>query len=131
MRGFGYVKIELRITDCPEIDITKIGTKEHTLQNTAAVTQRLGEEGMRCYECHAHACDTCENFELSEIPCFICETLKCKTCKGMAGMGNFDMPPFCSSCEDCMDCSGCGKLDLYVSNYPKEKQRLKTLLTRT
>ena len=92
MRGFGYVKIELRITDCPEIDITKIGTKEHTLQNTAAVTQRLGEEGMRCYECHAHACDTCENFELSEIPCFICETLKCKTCKGMAGIGNFDMP---------------------------------------
>ena len=62
---------------------------------------------------------------------FICETLKCKTCKGMAGMGNFDMPSFCSSCEDCMDCSDAESLICPSLDYPKEKQRLKTLLTRT
>lgn len=110
-RGFGYVNLELQLSDRPDIDFSKITEKKQELVPETYHKNHQEELG----------------FGADESPCSRCEGFECKTCKFAIGRGREDMPPFCDYCGDYDFCDSCKKLAKYLDNYPEERKSFEYL----
>ncbi|HUU88972.1 MAG TPA: hypothetical protein VMX17_14650 [Candidatus Glassbacteria bacterium] len=133
--GFGYVKVEMYLIGCPDMDLSKITEKKQELMlETNAEDERRQQlnfdtDESPCYECVSHDCDRCEFFDMNNIPCVHCDNFRCKTCKFTIGKDIAEMLPFCDFCEHDEFCNSCLKLDRYLRNYPEDKKQFEYLLT--
>ena len=125
--GLGYVKVELRLVDCPDIDFSKITEKErkYATERSSSVQHRedlgYGLNDTPCDECSTHDCEHCHLLDITSIPCNKCNSFKCKSCD-FAIAGDFrEMLPFCEFCED-NSCELCMRLEQYLKNYPEDKK---------
>lgn len=133
--GFGYVKVEMYLIGCPDIDLSKITEKKHEfIPETYRRDERrqqlnFGTEESPCYECVSHDCNNCEFFDINNIPCADCDNFKCKTCKFAVGRDVGEILAFCDFCEHDEFCNSCLKLAEYLRNYPEDKKHFEYLLT--
>lgn len=104
--GFGYVKVELQLSDCPDIDISKISERKQEFIPETYHKNHQRELG----------------FGADEFPCNRCDSFECKSCKFAIGRGRENMPPFCDYCGDYDFCNSCEKLAKYLDNYPEERK---------
>ncbi len=127
--GFGYVKIVIRITDCPDIDLGKIETKKSFISYSKQTEQRLLDfKEFPCDRCDSFDCDNCENFDKAFILCDECSTYDCKDCKTSMKVRSEHLP-FCEYCENPV-CHTCEKLAMYLKKYPEEQRNYNFLLSR-
>jgi len=125
--GFGYVRVELHLINCPEIDLSKI-TEKALLSDVY-----LREENQRqfdfkpgespCDKCVTHDCENCGYFDPAYFPCDNCSSFKCKECQHIRGMDISEVLPFCDFCEDYQCCQECVKLMRYLENYPQDRKQ--------
>ncbi len=131
-KGFGYVKVELRLVDCPDMDISRITEKElfSPMFSAKERHKELGfkDEMLPCDRCVTQDCQNCAHFYTGFFPCDSCIGFKCKECQQTRGIDISTTLPFCDFCEDCESCSSCGKLGKFLENYPEEKKRFEHLL---
>jgi len=62
--GFGYAKVELRLTESPDIDLSKISEKKHELFSMTPAEKEYQdklelEEDLPCERCTTFDCDSC------------------------------------------------------------------------
>jgi len=63
--GFGYIKVELRLTGCPDIDLSKIAEKKQEFFSVVQTQEEhqehmvFDEENLPCDRCATFDCDTC------------------------------------------------------------------------
>lgn len=110
-KGFGYLDVELRLTNCPDVDISKITEKKQEfLQET----------------CHR---DRQQELDLGidEFPCYRCDNFRCKTCNVAMRGKDGELLPFCEFCEDYEPCNLCPKLAMYLDNYPEDRKHFEYL----
>lgn len=130
-KGFGYVKVELRVTGCPDIDLSKISEKAFLSSVfKEEVQQQLDfkHAELPCDKCLQHDCQNCGYYGLVQFPCEHCSTYKCKECNLTRGMDISEVLPFCDLCEDYGFCSECPKLFQYLENYPQDRKHFEHLL---
>lgn len=125
--GFGYLKLELRLVDLPEIDLSEITEKprrDETLSHRDQEKQLdfIGDFPS-CETCTALDCENCPLIDLTSFPCEACKSFKCKSCKLSVVKDIDEILPFCSFCEDSF-CNSCERLDAYLKNYPEDKLKL-------
>ena len=123
--GFGYIKVELRLINLPDIELSKITEKAALDREAAFSLERqkelsFNQDESPCTKCTTHDCGSCKILDTGQLPCDSCTSLKCKECQFTFG-GSIDMFPFCSFCED-ESCSMCAKLISYLDNYPEERK---------
>lgn len=126
--GFGYAKVELRLVNLPEMELSKITEKPFLETYTPGERQKelnFNRSASPCEKCTTRDCGSCKFTDVAEIPCDNCTSLKCRECQFSLG-GTVDMLPFCSFCEDGM-CSTCTRLGRYLSNYPEEEKNFEYL----
>lgn len=133
--GFGYVKVELQLTECPELDLSKI-----TRQGQENITETFhrdyhqdldfGRDDGPCNRCANHDCDNCQVLDPELIPCDRCESLKCRTCRFAIARNITEVLPFCEFCEDYDSCSSCPKLVKYLENHPEDEKNFEYLYAR-
>ena len=123
--GLGYVKIELHLVNCPDIDLSKI-RESSTIESSSLIRDRgqidSGLADYPCDECVTHDCERCQLLDASAIPCDRCRSFKCKTCHLTAGRNIEGVIPFCDFCGDIDECDSCEGLAQYLANYPEEKK---------
>ena len=133
--GFGYVKIELHLTDCPSMDISRITEKEtfSSLSSRLETQKELDfkKEKLPCEKCVDQDCKNCTHSYLGGFPCDRCVSFKCQDCPQTRGMDISEVLPFCEFCENYEPCSYCEKLASYLANYPEEKKRFEYLLANS
>ena len=115
--GFGYVKIELKIVDLPEIDLSKISEKAKEMIPEASFG--FGEDEYSCADCQTGDCENCQLLYMPYAACESCETFKCKSCKIVSGLDTRDVLPFCELCNFADNCASCEKMRKYLENYPE------------
>lgn len=128
--GFGYVKVELRLVDCPEMDLSKITEKSivsSILDHKETQRELATEERLPCNRCLEQDCQNCAHFYMGQFPCDTCVGFRCKDCHYTRGADISEVLPFCDFCEDCESCSFCEKLEKFLENYPEEKKRFSHL----
>jgi hypothetical protein len=69
--GFGYIRVELRLTGCPDIDLTKITEKR---QELFSAVQAQGERQQDL------------DFDDENLPCERCATFDCQNCQYVDGV---------------------------------------------
>jgi len=127
-KGFGYVKVELRLTGCPEIDLSKI--TEKTVFTPPEDPQKhldFKADRLPCDRCVTLDCQNCAHFYTGQFPCDNCLSFKCKECQHTRGMDISEVLPFCDLCEDGL-CPSCDKLARYLENYPQDKNNFSHLI---
>lgn len=132
--GFGYVKVELQLIECPEIELSKITERKDEfmpeIYHRENHQQQLDfETAVPCDKCASHKCDNCQVLNTGYIPCDRCESLKCKECRFAIARDIGEILPFCEFCEDYDFCSSCSKLAKYLENYPEDRQNFEYLFT--
>ena len=110
-KAFGYVKVELCLIECPDMDFSKITEKKQDLLPDTRHENKQRELDLG----------------LDEFPCYRCDNFRCKTCNVAMRVDDGEMLPFCEFCEDYDSCSSCSKLAIYLKNYPEDKERLEYL----
>src|SRR3990170_550084 len=123
--GFGYVRVELNLVGCPELDLSKI--KEKGQEFLSELYPRdyhpdldFGIDDGPCNRCATHDCENCQVLDAEHIPCDRCESLKCRTCRFAIAQEIAGVLPFCEFCEDYETCSSCPKLVKYLENHPED-----------
>jgi len=133
-KGFGYVKVNLRLIDCPDMDISQITEKTvlSPLSSRVETQEDLDfrEDKMPCYGCLEQDCQNCAHFYMGQFPCDRCVGFKCKDCQYTRDVNISEVLPFCDFCEDYESCSSCEKLAKYLENYPEEKKQFGYLLAK-
>lgn len=131
--AFGYVKVELCLIGCPDIELSKITEKrQESILDTSSGNDRqhkldFENEMSPCDRCVSGDCENCEFFGDAYLACNDCDSFTCKTCKFVVGRDAEAMLPFCDFCEDMESCSSCGKLAKYLNNYPEDKKQFEYL----
>lgn len=128
--GFGYTKVELRLINFPDIELSKIAEKPVLAYEISTLAEKQKELSFNhaespCEKCTTYDCGSCKFLNTNELPCDNCTSLKCKECQFTFG-GAVEMLPFCNFCEDEM-CSTCTRLSRYLDNYPEEKKNFEYL----
>lgn len=130
--GFGYVKVNLRLVDCPDMDISQITGKsilDSTQDHNEVQRELADKEGLPCDRCLEQDCQNCVHFYMGQFSCDICVGFRCKDCHCTRGLDISEVLPFCDFCENSEPCSSCGKLKKFLENYPEERKRFSHLLT--
>ena len=129
--GFGYVKVELHLIGCPDMDFSKITEKRQEFmpdcRNEHHQQLNFGIDDSPCIACVTHDCENCEFLDMTHIPCESCDNFKCKTCRFAIGRDCEEMLPFCDFCEDEGLCGSCSKLAKYLENYPEDRKHFEYL----
>ncbi|MDP3052423.1 MAG: Mov34/MPN/PAD-1 family protein [bacterium] len=120
--GFGYVRVELRLVDLPDVELSKITERPIIEAYIPAETQ----DESPCEKCATGDCGNCKLTDVARLPCDNCVSLKCKECQ-FTFADTVDMFPFCSLCEDGL-CNQCDRLAKYLENYPDDKKCFEHLL---
>lgn len=124
-RGFGYVKISLKLIELPAIDLSKIS--ERTKEFIPQAYSKLQENESPCENCQTNGdCNNCEDLDMPYLACQNCNTFKCKSCKATAGLDIRGVLPFCEFCNGADTCVSCEKIAKYMENYPEERGHLQT-----
>jgi hypothetical protein len=128
-KGFGYLRVELRLTGCPDLDLSRITEKTvlSPLSSREETPKEIGFETDRlpCDNCVNQDCQNCAHFYMGQFPCDNCVSFKCKDCQHTRGLDVSEVLPFCDFCEDDESCPDCGKLAGYLENYPEDKERFR------
>lgn len=130
--GFGYVKVELHLIGCPEIELSKI--TEKALFSPASLREEVQKEldfkadKLPCDRCTTQDCQNCAHFFAGQFPCNNCISFKCKDCKYTSNMDISEVLPFCDFCEDYGLCPDCDKLAKYMENYPQDREQFEHLI---
>jgi len=130
--GFGYLKVELHLTGCPEISLAKISDKIalHSV-SPAQNTEKQSEFNLQdvpCENCTTKDCQNCGYFYSAQFPCENCISFKCKECRLTKDMNISEALPFCDLCEDYDFCPSCEKLAKYLENYPQDRKQFGHLI---
>ena len=124
--GFGYLKVEIRLTELPKIDLTKISERSEYMPDIHREGERQQDflrDTPSCEGCVTQDCGSCPLFDMGLLPCDTCESFKCKTCKLPIPKDMGEILPFCNYCEE-GSCTSCVRLDAYLKNYPEDKELL-------
>jgi hypothetical protein len=122
--GFGYVRVELHLIGCPEIDLSKIAEKAIPSSISREDAQKqldFKADKLPCDRCTTQDCQNCAHFYTGEFPCGNCISFKCKDCQQTRGLDISEVLPFCDFCEDVGSCANCDKLAKYLKNYPQDR----------
>ena len=121
--GFGYVKIELKIIDLPEIGLSKISEKAKEMIPEASFG--FGADEYSCDDCQTGDCENCQLLYMPYIACESCDTFECKSCKLTKSLDLSGVLPFCELCNYSDNCASCEKIKKYLENYPEERGSIK------
>jgi len=129
--GFGYVKVELHLVNCPEIELSRITEKAilSSVSMEGAQSQfDFKSDSLPCDRCTTQDCQNCAHFYGEQFPCGKCISFKCRDCQQTRGMDISEVLPFCDFCEDEGFCTDCDKLARYLENYPEDRKRFEHLV---
>lgn len=124
-KGFGYVKVELRLVGCPDIELSKISQKEalYLVQEDTQKQLDFKSQKLPCDNCVTQDCQNCSQTHMLNLSCDNCVTLRCKDCEWAARMDICRELPFCDFCGDYLLCASCEQLAKYLENYPEDRKR--------
>jgi len=140
--GTGYMDVEIKIVDAPEIDMDMIKEKSYVSSYEKDDYYGVGGDYYKDENFNVDGFGNCKlkddkekgvidrdnviNDEHLYSPCDDCYVQKCEECIVSEIEFGDDSPPFCATCiEDKRECEICSKLETYLENYPEKRDQFK------